>query len=118
MVTKDYLPGVLPYSDEVIKEYTNIGAWLNVTYGDLLISSDQRDAAAEFWTCVYLRSRRDPHADASASRAGNGPYLSGDQSVPQAYSGQESHSGFAGARFAETEYAAASDCLQGFVEAA
>ena len=31
-----YLEGFEPYRDEAIKEYTENGAWLNLTYGDLL----------------------------------------------------------------------------------
>ncbi|MEW6665207.1 MAG: AMP-binding protein [Thermodesulfobacteriota bacterium] len=31
-----YLPGFIPYRKEVIEEYTENGAWLNLTYGDLL----------------------------------------------------------------------------------
>ena len=31
-----YLEGFIPYKEEVIKEYTAKGGWLNLTYGDLL----------------------------------------------------------------------------------
>ena len=31
-----YLPGFIPYKKEIIEEYTKNGAWLNLTYGDLL----------------------------------------------------------------------------------
>jgi non-ribosomal peptide synthetase component E (peptide arylation enzyme) len=31
-----YLPGFIPYKKEVIEAYTKNGAWLNLTYGDLL----------------------------------------------------------------------------------
>ena len=32
----DYLPGFIPYKKEVVEEYTKNGAWMNLTYGDLL----------------------------------------------------------------------------------
>jgi len=36
MEKKNYLEGAIPYKQEVIEEYTKKGAWLNITYGELL----------------------------------------------------------------------------------
>jgi 2,3-dihydroxybenzoate-AMP ligase/mycobactin salicyl-AMP ligase len=36
MDSKRYLEGFIPYKEEIVEEYTKIGAWLNLTYGDLL----------------------------------------------------------------------------------
>ncbi len=36
MDSKRYLGGFIPYKQEVIEEYTKLGGWLNLTYGELL----------------------------------------------------------------------------------
>jgi non-ribosomal peptide synthetase component E (peptide arylation enzyme) len=36
MDSKRYLEGFIPYKQEVIEEYTKLGGWLNLTYGELL----------------------------------------------------------------------------------
>lgn len=36
MRKNDYLKGVIPYKKEVIDKYTQNGAWLNLTYGEIL----------------------------------------------------------------------------------
>ena len=38
-----YLEGAAPYAAEAIKEYTEQGWWLNLTYGDILDRSVSRD---------------------------------------------------------------------------
>ena len=43
-----YLEGFIPYKEEVIREYTENGGWLNLTYGDLLerAAADHPDVTA------------------------------------------------------------------------
>ncbi|MBW1999420.1 MAG: AMP-binding protein, partial [Deltaproteobacteria bacterium] len=41
MTQSKYLEGFIPYTEEQVREYTRVGGWLNLTYGDLL------DRAAE-----------------------------------------------------------------------
>ncbi len=36
MDKKSFLDGFVPYREEVIRKYRSIGAWENLTYGDLL----------------------------------------------------------------------------------
>lgn len=36
MATSEYLEGFIPYTEDLIKEYTENGAWENMTYGDIL----------------------------------------------------------------------------------
>ena len=36
MTTQKYLEGFTPYRKDVIKKFTEKGAWLNLSYGDLL----------------------------------------------------------------------------------
>jgi non-ribosomal peptide synthetase component E (peptide arylation enzyme) len=42
MTKRNYLEGAVPYSEEVIKEYTARGWWLNQTYGDVLDATAAR----------------------------------------------------------------------------
>ena len=43
MTAPDYLEGAIPYPEDAIKEYTEKGWWLNLTYGDVLDQSVARD---------------------------------------------------------------------------
>lgn len=52
------LEGFLPYKKEVIKEYTENGAWLNLTYGDLL---DRAAARNPDKTAVIDEGHRIPY---------------------------------------------------------
>jgi 2,3-dihydroxybenzoate-AMP ligase len=52
-----YLEGFIPYKEEVIREYTENGAWLNLTYGDLLERAAARNPEVTAVVDEHVRLR-------------------------------------------------------------